>query len=301
MFVVKNKKIFYAISGILIVASVAALFMWNLTYGIDFTGGSLLEISYPTAQPDISAVQGKLTALKVPEFSVRPTGESGIIIRTHFLSEQERKALMDSLSDNGKTQIVEKRFDSIGPTLSSELVNKALLSIGLVILAIVLFITFAFRKVSEPVSSWKYGIVTVIALLHDVIVPTGVFAILGHFLGYEVDTLFVTALLVILGFSVHDTIVVFDRVRENLRRSREGRGTGESFEQIVGKSIRQTFNRSINTSLTTVLALLALYFLGSEATRHFSLVLLIGIIVGTYSSIFIASPLLVTLERWQKK
>ena len=177
---------------------------------------------------------------------------------------------------------------------------KAFLSIGLVILAIVLFITFAFRKVSEPVSSWKYGVITIVALLHDVIIPTGIFAALGHFLGYEIDTLFVTALLVILGFSVHDTIVVFDRVRENLRRSRESR-VETPFQEIVGKSIRQTFNRSINTSLTTLLALAALYFLGSDATRHFSLALLIGITAGTFSSIFLASPLLVTVERWQKK
>ncbi|OGG48058.1 protein-export membrane protein SecF [Candidatus Kaiserbacteria bacterium RIFCSPHIGHO2_01_FULL_51_33] len=300
MFVVKNRKIFYAVSAILIIASIASLLVWGLKFGIDFTGGSLLEIAYPGGRPDVAAIQEKLTELEVPEFSVRPTGGDGIIIRTHFLSEEERKGLMDSLSDNGTTQVTEKRFDSIGPTLSSELVNKALLSVGLVILAIVLFITFAFRKVSEPVSSWKYGIVTVVALLHDVIVPTGVFAFLGHFAGYEVDTLFVTALLVILGFSVHDTIVVFDRVRENLRKEHEQKKLAP-FDEIVGRSIRQTFNRSVNTSLTTVLALLALYFLGSEATQHFSLVLLIGIIVGTYSSIFIASPLLVTLERWQKK
>ena len=300
MWIVQNKKIFYCISAILIGSSIAALLVWGLKFGIDFTGGSLLEISYPAGRPEVSAIQEKLAELKVSDFSVRPTDEDGIIIRTHFLSEEERKGLMGSLSGNGTMQITEKRFDSIGPTLSSELVNKAFLSIGLVILAIVLFITFAFRKVSESVSSWKYGIVTVVALLHDVIIPTGVFAVLGQFANYEVDTLFVTALLVILGFSVHDTIVVFDRVRENLRKEHEQKKPAP-FDEIVGRSIRQTFNRSINTSLTTLLAIVALFALGPEAVRHFALVLLIGITAGTYSSIFIASPLLVTLERWQKK
>src|SRR3989344_4357755 len=184
MWIVQNKKIFYCISAILIGSSIAALLVWGLKFGIDFTGGSLLELSCPAGRPEVSAIQAKLAELKVSDFSVRPTDEDGIIIRTHFLSEEERKGLMDSLSGNGTTQITEKRFDSIGPTLSSELVNKAFLSIGLVILAIVLFITFAFRKVSESVSSWKYGIVTVVALLHDVIIPTGVFAALGQFAGY---------------------------------------------------------------------------------------------------------------------
>ncbi len=296
MFIVRNKKWFYVFSGLTVAAAFLSLAIWGLTLGIDFKGGSLLEVAYPSSQPSLEEVKVKIAALTSEDFSVRPTDESGFIIRTHFLSENERVALISSLSDNGQTPLTEKRFDSIGPTLSSELANKALISIGLVILAIVLFITFAFRKVSEPVPSWKYGIITIVALAHDVIVPAGVFAVLGHFAGYEVDALFVTALLVILGFSVHDTIVVFDRVRENLSRKEESRSQ-ETFEETVGKSIAQTFNRSINTSLTTLLSIAALYFLGPDATRHFALVLLIGITAGTYSSIFLASPLLVTMER----
>jgi preprotein translocase subunit SecF len=161
-----------------------------------------------------------------------------------------------------------------------------------------LFIAFAFRKVSKPVSSWVYGLVAVIALAHDVIIPTGVFVLLGHFKNFEIDTLFVTALLVILGFSIHDTIVVFDRVRENLRHDHNSK---KPFEQIVGESISQTFTRSINTSLTVLLALLVLYFFGSSATHNFVLALLIGITLGTYSSIFIGSSLLVTIEKWQNR
>ena len=211
--------------------------------------------------------------------------------------EKEKANLSSILSSNGLKQIDIKRFDSIGPVLGKEALRKSLVSIILVILAIVIFISYAFRKVSEPVSSWKYGVVAVIALIHDVIIPTGVFIFLGHFLGYEIDTLFITAILVVLGFSVHDTIVVFDRVRENLQHAK----AKKPFSDIVGESIAQTFTRSINTSLTTLLALIVLYFVGGESTQHFALALIIGIIAGTYSSIFIGSPLLVTIERWQNK
>jgi preprotein translocase subunit SecF len=168
------------------------------------------------------------------------------------------------------------------------------------VLMIVLFVTFAFRKVSEPVSSWKYGFSTVIALFHDVIIPTGVFTFLGHYYGTEIDLLFVTGLLAILGYSVHDTIVVFDRVRENLRLNRET-GKKEDFETTVGNSVHQTFGRSINTSLTIFITLLALYLVGSPATKDFALLLIVGVVVGTYSSIFVASPLLVTFANLQKK
>ena len=302
MWIVTHRKIFYILSVIIIAISLGALLLWGLQFGIDFKGGSLIEVGYPAGRPDVEAVRAELANLKLTELSVRPTGDDGFIVRTPFLSDVEHQALLSALSQDGKVAVTEKQFTAIGPTLSSELVNKAILSLGLVILAIVAFITFVFRKVSKPVSSWKYGLVTVAALLHDIVVPIGAFAILGNFLGYEVDTLFVTALLVILGFSVHDTIVVFDRVRENLRRELEsGVRKTAPFEETVGKSVRQTFNRSINTSLTTLLAITALYFLGPEATRHFALALLIGIATGTYSSIFIASPLLVTLERRNAK
>ncbi len=185
----------------------------------------------------------------------------------------------------------------MGPILGEEALRKALVSIALVLIGIVLFITLAFRKVSEPVSSWKYGFTAIVALAHDIIIPTGVFSILGHFAGYEVDTLFVTALLVVLGFSVHDTIVVFDRVRENLKHA----PAKMPFMDIVGQSVSQTFTRSINTSLTTLIALVVLYILGGPTISHFVLALIVGIAAGTYSSIFIGSPLLVTLERVQAK
>ncbi len=293
MWVVSNRKIFYAISVILIAASFVSLGIWGVQLGIDFTGGTLVEVSYPGGRPDQAAIASQLSVID-PAASIRPAGVDGYIVRMKAVDQNEKQGVIDALSLKGSTQIVEKTFDSIGPVLGSEAIRKSVVSIILVIIVIVLFITFAFRKVSEPVSSWKYGLTAIVALLHDVIIPLGAFSVLGHFYGYEIDTLFVTALLVILGFSVHDTIVVFDRVRENLKH-----GTGKKpFEQVVGESVGQTFTRSINTSLTTLLALVALYIFGGEATHHFALALLIGIAAGTYSSIFVGSPLLVTLQKF---
>lgn len=299
MQIVTHRKIFYAISGILVLASLSALLAWGLVPGLDFKGGALLEISYPEGRPEKAAVENILLPIDA-HVSVRPSGEHGYILRLREVTDVEHRSLVSALSFRGTKQVTEIRFDSIGPLLGKEAVGKSFFAVALVIICIVLFITFAFRKVSLPVSSWKYGVITVVALLHDLIVPTGVFAYLGHFKGVEVDTLFVTALLVVLGFSVHDTIVVFDRVRENLKVARDNRAR-KDFETIVGESISETFTRSVNTSLTTIFALTVLFFIGPAATQYFSLALIIGIIAGTYSSICIASPLLVTVERWQKK
>ena len=274
-----------------------AIAKWGLNYGIDFTGGSILEVQYASSTPP---TQAELAGTLVPHnlsHSIRPTGDDGYIIRMKAITQDEKIALMNSLTSNGTVPVVEKRFDSIGPVLGREALSKSIASIVFVLLAIILFIAYAFRKVSEPISSWKYGFIAIVALFHDVIIPTGAFAALGYFKGYEIDTLFVTALLVILGFSIHDTIVVFDRVRENLSQF-SGK---KPFDQIVGDSIKQTFTRSINTSLTTLLALVVLYFVGGESTQHFSLAMIIGIAVGTYSSIFVGSPLLVTVWKWQEK
>lgn len=278
-------------------ASLVALFVWGLKPGIDFSGGSLIEISYNEGQrPQISDVISSLESID-PAASVRVSGNNDFIIRMKDVSQVEKAAVMSALSLNGAASTTVKAFDSIGPVLGEEALRKAYISILLVIIGIVLFITLAFRKVSEPVSSWKYGLTAIIALIHDVVIPAGVFSVLGHYAGYEVDTLFVTALLVVLGFSVHDTIVVFDRVRENLKNS----SSIKPFDEVVGESISQTFTRSINTSMTTLIALVVLYLLGGSSTEHFTLVLIIGIAVGTYSSIFIGSPLLVTLEKWQSR
>lgn len=297
MHIVKYRKIFYAISAILMIGSITAVAVWGLNPGIDFKGGAALEVEYSKNVPAQDSIQASLSPLNL-DASVRPIGNNGYLIKTRSIADAERQSVVDVLYQEDGFSV--KQFSSIGPILGAEAVRKSFVSIFLVLLCIVLFVTFAFRHVSEPVASWKYGLITVFALSHDVLVPAGVFAFLGHFQGVEIDTLFVTALLVVLGFSVHDTIVVFDRVRENLRLSKDGRDK-KTFETIVGESINQTFVRSINTSLTTLLALVVLYIFGGEATKMFSLALLVGITAGTYSSVFLGSPLLVTVQKWSER
>lgn len=303
MFVVKFRKIFYTITAVITVFSLYAVFHWGLNLGIDFKGGAIAEVQY-VQRPEKSALESSLKSLNLGEYTVRPSGDDSFIIRTRDLTNPERQqftlAVGVGATSTASSTVAGgtlKRFDSVGPVLGQELAQKSATAIAMVLIAIVLFITFAFRKVSEPVSSFKYGLVAIVSLLHDVIVPTGVYAFLGRNGGFEVDALFVTAILVILGFSVHDTIVVFDRTRENLRHA-PGK---KPFEDIVGESISQTFARSINTSLTTVLSLVALYVFGPDSTKNFSLVMMIGIIIGTYSSIFLGSPLLVTWQKFQAK
>ena len=200
------------------------------------------------------------------------------------------------MSLGGEYPVLEKSFTSIGPSVGSELKRKAIISILVVIFAIILFITYAFRKVSRPVASWKYGVITIITLLHDIVIPTGIFALMAHYTGAEVDTLFVLALLTILGLSVHDKIVVFDRIRENLKEENQ-----KPFSETVGTSTSQTIVRSINITLTIVFVLVPLYLFGPETTRNFALILTIGLFFGIYSSLFFASPLLVLIEEWQNK
>ena len=302
MFIIKYRKIFYSISALLIGSSIFAIAFLGVNPGIDFTGGAIMEVSYPGEVVNLDILKENLSKLELGNFTIQKTGEKGIILRTKNLTEQERLAVVSTLSSNGTIQLEEKRFNSIGPVIGEELKSKAWLAILAVIIAIILFVAFAFRKVSEigreSVSSWKYGLVAILALVHDIIIPTGIFVLLGSFfIDYQIDILFVTALLAILGFSVNDTIVVFDRVRENIKNAKGG----EKFDEIVGKSLKQTFARSINTSLTTLFVLLFLFFMGGETTKHFALVLAIGVVVGTYSSIFLASPMLVTLKNFQDK
>jgi len=306
MFIVKHRRIFYIFSLVLVIASLAALSMWGLSYSIDFKGGSSVQFQYSRSRPDINTVRSEIDSLSFSPtikgaYTLVPNGTNTYVLDLRTITDAERSALSAILSSDASNTAEITQFSSIGPVLGQQAAQKSLMAIVLVILCIVLFITFAFRKVSEPVSSWKYGTVSIIALCHDIIIPTGTFIVLNHYLhGYEIDTLFVTAILVILGFSIHDTIVVFDRVRENLRNN-SGSKNKKTFEETVGESISQTFIRSINTSLTTLLAVLVVYLIGPVATKHFALALLVGIFFGTYSSIFIGSNLLVTLQKFQEK
>jgi preprotein translocase subunit SecF len=300
MYIILYRKIFFILTAVIIALAVFSIFFFGLHFGIDFTGGAITEVSYPDSRPDKEVLEQRISALPIGSFSLRPAGEDSFILRTRDLNEDERLATAQALSLGGTVNVVEERYNSIGPTIGKELRNKALVAIAIVITAIILFVAFVFRKVSKPVSSWKYGIIAIIALIHDIIVPVGVFALLGQLIGVEIDVLFIMALLAILGYSVNDTIVVFDRVRENLRLNRES-NTKEDFELTVGKSLNQTYARSLNTSLTTLFVLLALFFIGSASTQNFALVLLTGVVAGTYSSIFLATPLLVVAERLRRR
>jgi preprotein translocase subunit SecF len=300
MFVISHRNFFFILSGILSMLAIVFVFVYGLTFSIDFTGGSLLEVTYMEARPGKAILEEQLSNLSIGGFSLRETGETGYLLRTRDLTEPERIAALEIFSNQGAIQAGEERFTSIGPTVGAELRNKALMAISLTILAIILYIAFAFRHVSEPISSWKYGIIAVLTLVHDLLIPLGLFALLGSLFAAEIDTLFVVAMLTILGYSVNDKIVVFDRVRENLRLNKE-LNRRENFDLTVGKSLNQTYGRSINTSLTTVLALLALFFLGPETTQNFSLVLLVGVIAGAYSSIFLAAPFLTVINNLQGK
>ncbi len=288
------RKYWFLLSGVLIVASIVALFVFGLKFGVDFTGGSLMELEFTQGAPSTTDVRDALTSLS--SVSVQSADENQkLIIRSEVQDEATHQATLTTL-----TQVfgdfTELRFDSIGPTVGNELRRSSLIGVGLTLLLIGLYISWAFRKVSDPIASWKYGLITVLCAAHDVIIPLGAFAVLGHFYHWEVGSGFVAAILTILGYSISDTVVVFDRTRENLAHH-----TGELFPQVVEKSIRQTFVRSVNTSMTTLLALTAIFFFGGESTRPFALALMIGILVGTYSSIFFASPALVEWEERLKK
>lgn len=301
MFIVNNRKFFFVLATVLMLGSVFAVWKFGFNLGIDFKGGSLLEVSYSVARPDLEETKIELdklgSSIDLGHYILTPSGDLNYILKTRDLTPAEKVEVLGAFQKDTENPAKEERFNSVGPVVGSQLKTKAMTAILVVIICIVLFITFAFRKVSKPVASWKYGLATIIALAHDVVIPTGVFVTWINFHGGEIDLLFVTALLAILGYSVHDTIVVFDRVRENLRTAHGN----EPFIETVGKSVTQTFGRSINTSLTIFLSLVALYFIGGESTKDFAFVLLVGVIAGTYSSIFVASPLLVTLERFQKK
>jgi preprotein translocase subunit SecF len=294
MWIVKFRKFFFVLTGLLVAGAIASTAYFGLPLSIEFTGGTLTEVSYTATVPTLDEVKSRVETLSLDHPSIRTSGETAFVLRTQPLSVEQHQALLQTLSNNGADQMTMLRHTSIGPTLGKELATKAFWAVLMVILSIVLYIAFAFRKVSKPVSSFTYGIIVVLVLVHDVIVPVGFYSILGAVTGAQVDTLAIVAILAILGYSVNDTIVIFDRVREHLKHN-EDNSIQEKFDITVGKSIDETMGRSINTSLTVVLALTALVFVGAPATFNFALVLLVGVIAGTYSSIMFAAPLLVPL------
>jgi len=288
------KKWWFIISGIVIIPGIISLIVWGLPLGIDFKGGTLLEISFNKSVTSQDIKQA-LTDSNIKDLTIQKTGDNQVLIRTTPLDKEAELKLKSTLNEKiGESR--EIRLETVGPTVSKDLTTKAILAVGLAALAIILYIAFVFRKVPKPANSWRFGICSVLALLHDLLFVIGAYSILGHFYGFEVDGMFIVALLTIMGFSVHDTIVVFDRIRENLKLHPSG-----NFEEIANRSVIQTLARSLNTSLTLVLVLLALVFLGGASIKNFVVTLLIGVIIGTYSSIFNATPLLVVWQNWIQK
>lgn len=297
MTIVKYRKIFFAFSIAMLVVSVAAIGFYGLNFGTDFTGGTLLEIKYVGERPALNSVQEAVGKLNLGNVSVQPTGDQNYTLKLRNITETEKKALLETLTLGGKNPFTSERLSDVGPTLGKELRNKGLIAIALVVVLIILYIAFVFRQVSKHyVKSWKYGVAAIVALAHDITIATGAMALIGYFFGAEADALFLTALLTILGLSVNDTIVVFDRIRENLHRH-----PTVKFDEVVGISIRETYVRSINTTAVIVITLVAMLLFGPTSTYYFALVMLVGMVVGTYSSIFIASNLLVSWEKMSRK
>lgn len=290
---VKNRTYFYLFSSALIILSILAIFFWKLNLGIDFRGGSIIELSSGGIANQTEKIKSESEKVGILVESASTSGNDKIILRTRNLSTEEHEKLISEFKANDPG-IVEVSYQTIGPVVSHDITNKAIWAIVVASIAIILYVSYAFRKVPKPASSWRFGLTAVAALIHDLIVTTGFVAVIGHFYSFmQVDALFITALLTVMGFSVHDTIVVFDRLRENMVRH-----PNSDIETLANDSILQTISRSINTSLTTIMVLLALFLIGGSSISHFVLILIAGITFGTYSSIFIATMLLIS---WQRK
>ncbi len=290
----KYHKLYFILAGILILASLISLIIFGLKLGIDFTGGSILELEYEGLRPSNQEMKEALADFDLGQIRVQSSGKSGVILRMKDISEETHQKIIERLRENQKFE--ELRFEIIGPVIGRELKEKTKIVTILAVVAILIYITAAFRRVSKPVASWQYGIAALIALGHDVFIPLGVFSVLGNFYGVQITIPVITALLTVLGYSINNTVVVFDRIRENLIKSRFS-----NFEEIVDKSLNETLTRSLNTSLTTLFVLFSIFFFGGETLKYFALALIIGLCCGTYSSIFLASPMLVSWLRRRRR
>lgn len=294
--IIGKRNWYFAFSLLIIVPGIISLLLYGLKLSIDFTGGSRTVLQYPQAvnEQKVEQIRNVFEENNVEVVTLQPS-EDQVIIRTKPLDDKQNAKILTDLKE--KTgDVRQENFETIGPVIGQETAINALSSIAVSSLLIVLYIAWSFRGVRKPVSSWRFGISAIAALLHDALLVIGIFSLLGHFFGVEVDSLFVTALLTVLGFSVHDTIVVFDRIRENLRRNIEA-----PFAQVVNDSILQTMVRSLNTSLTAFLVLVTLLIFGGETIRWFIVAMIIGLVSGTYSSIFNAAPLLVVWQEWSER
>ncbi|TSC74704.1 MAG: preprotein translocase subunit SecF [Parcubacteria group bacterium Gr01-1014_44] len=298
----KVYTILFFISLSFFALSILALAVYGLNFGVDFKGGTVLEVEFSANRPEITELQ-KAISDKFPdlETSINYAGDRGMIMRTSEISEEQHQQILNVFKEHsdppageaGMGKLEEKRFDSIGPAIGQELRIKSFKAIGIVLIVIAVYMTIVFRKLSRTLSLLAMNLATLVALLHDIIIPMGVFAVLGHYYNVQISGVFVAAALTILGYTVSDKVVIFDRVRENILR-----GDKDNLGDIVHKSVRQTLVRSINNTLTVVFSSVAIYLFGGESIKYFALALILGISLGAYSSIFVSSPLLVW---WSKK
>jgi len=290
---VKFRKIYFVFSGILILGSITSLVIFGLKPGIDFTGGSILEIEYKAERPENKVIKESLANLDLGEVSIQPADEKGVILRMKDIPEDIHQQILEKLKGTGGFE--EKRFESIGPTIGKELKEKTKIIVVISLFAMVSYIAIAFKRVSRPISSWQYGIAALLMISHDILIPLGVFAVLGKYYQVQITIPVIAALLTIVGYAINNVVVVYDRIRENLLRERL------TFEEIINRAINQTLTRQLNTSLTTLFPLFFIFFLGGETLRYFALTLILGLAAGTYSSIFLASPMLVSWLSWRQK
>ncbi len=290
---IRYSKIYYIFSGLLALTAIFCLLIFRLNFGIDFSGGSILEVEFEK-RPENSVIQEKLKNLNLGEIILQPAGDRGMIIRMKEVDETTHQKIISQLAEISKTE--ELQFESIGPAIGKELRQKTVILIIISLAALLCYIAIAFRKLTWPVSGFEYGVISIIALFFDVLITIGAISLLGKFGNVQFNIMIITALLTILGYTINDKVVVFDRVRENLLKTR-----GEDFTNLLNQSLNQIFIRSISTGTCALLVLFSIFFFGGETLKYFSLTLIIGIIVGTYSSLFLASPLLVNLKNRKGK
>jgi preprotein translocase subunit SecF len=291
---VKYFKFFNILSFLLFLLAIFSLFFFGLKFSIDFTGGSILEVDFE-GRPENPIIQEKLKDFNLGEIIVQPIGEKGVILRMPVIDEETHQKIVSKLNEISK--IEEKRFESIGPTVGKELREKTVTLITVSLVFLLIFISIAFSKISRPISSWQYGLISIVTLSFDVAIAIGIFSLLGKLYNAQFNIPIVTALLTILGYTINDKVIVFDRIRENILRGERGK----TFEETVNMSLNQTLTRSLSTGTCTLLVLFSLFFFGGETLKYFALILIVGIIIGTYSSLFLATPLLVIWLKSKKR